>query len=163
MTLAATNVINHNGCQIGRFKPMLCKDDVGSAATSAATDVINHNWRQIGRFKPMLCKDDVGSIAEPTPSLVWADVILANFQRVISCYLQDISTYLSCTAQRVLRTIFMQNSKPKYACLPNKIVEVWINWFCIRNDWWRRLQQCPRCVPGHNSIHHQLFKCCSCM
>ena len=28
----------------------------------------------------------------PTSSLVWADVILADFQRVVSRYLQDIST-----------------------------------------------------------------------
>ena len=50
----------------------------------------------------LLRKDDIGSIMEPTSSLVWADIILADFQRVISCYLQDISTYLTCTAQRVL-------------------------------------------------------------
>ena len=60
-------------------------------------------------------------------------------QRAISRYLQDISTYLSCTAQRVLRTISMQNYKPKYACLPSKIVEVWIDRLCVRYDWWRRL------------------------
>ena len=88
----------------------------------------------------LLCKDDVGSIVKPTSSLVWADVILADFQRVISHYLPDISTYLSCTAQRVWRTIFMQNSKPNYACLPSKIVEVWIDRFCVRYDWWRRVQ-----------------------
>ena len=85
-------------------------------------------------------KDDVGSIVEPTPSLVWADIILADIQRVISRYLPNISTYLSCTAQRVLRTIFMQKFKPKNACLPSKIVEVWIDRFCVRYDWWRRLQ-----------------------
>ena len=34
----------------------------------------------------------------------------------------------------------MQKSKPKYACLPSKIVEVWIERFCVRYDWWRRLQ-----------------------
>ena len=77
---------------------------------------------------------------EPTSSLVWADVILADFQRVISRYLQDISTYLSCTTQRVLRTISMQKAKLKYACLPSKIVEVWIDRFCLRYDWWGRLQ-----------------------
>ena len=79
---------------------------------------------------------------EPTSSLVWGDVILADFQRVVSRYLQDISTYLSyiIQSQRVLRTIFMQKSKPKYACLPSKIVEVWIDWFCLRYHWWRQLQ-----------------------
>ena len=55
--------------------------------------------------------DDVDSIVEPTSSMVWADLILADFQRVISRYMQDISTYLSCIAQRVLRTTFMQKSK----------------------------------------------------
>ena len=43
--------------------------------------------------------DDIGSKAEPTSSLVWADVILADFQRVISRYMQNISTYLSCNAK----------------------------------------------------------------
>ena len=111
--------------------------------TSVAADVINHNGRKnrsIQTFAILLCRDDVGSIVQPTPSLVWANVILADFERVISRYLQDISTYLSCPAQRVLRTIFMQKSKPKYACLPSKIVEVWIDRFCVRYDWWRLLQ-----------------------
>ena len=74
------------------------------------------------------------------PSLVWADVILTDFQRVISRYLQDIGTYLSRTVHRVLRTMIMQKSKPKYACLPTKTTEVWIGRFCVRCDWWRRLQ-----------------------
>ena len=88
----------------------------------------------------LLCKDDIGSVVEPTSSLVWADVILADFQGVISRFLQDISTYLSVTAQWVLRTTFTQKSKPKYACLTSKIVEVWIDRFCVPYDWWRRLQ-----------------------
>ena len=115
----------------------------GTLMTSAAADVINHNGRNIGRFKTytiLLGKDDLGSIVEPKSSLVWTDVILADIQRVISRYLQYISTGLSCTAQRVLRTIFMQKSKPKYACLPSKVVEVWIDGLCVRYDWWRRLQ-----------------------
>ena len=86
---------------------------------------------------------DVDSIVEPTSSMVWADLILADFQRVISRYMQDISTYLSCITERVLRTTFMQKSKPKYACLSGKIVEVWIDRFCVRFDWWRH--QCPQC------------------
>ena len=64
--------------------------------------------------------DDVGSIVEPTSSLGWADFILADFQSVITRYMQNISTYLSCTAQIVLKPLFMQRSKPKYAYLPNK-------------------------------------------
>ena len=63
-----------------------------------------------------------------------------RLQRVISRYLQDITTDLSCTAQRVLITILMQKTMPKYACLPSEIVEVWIDRFCVRYDWWRRLK-----------------------
>ena len=111
--------------------------------TSAAADVINHNGPKIGRFKPMrFCYARMTSAQwwSRRHRRAWADVILADFQRVISRYLQDISTYLSCTAQRVFRTVFMQKSKPKYACLPSKIVEVWIDRFCVRYDWWRWLQ-----------------------
>ena len=95
-------------------------------------------WRRLKR----------GAEIEPTSSLVWADVIRVDFQTVISHYLPNIIIYLFCAAQRLLRTIFMQKSKPKYACLPSKIVEVWIERFCVRNDWWRRLQrhQCPQCA-----------------
>ena len=84
-------------------------------------------------------KDDVGSTVEPRlsrrhhcfePTSSWP----------ISHYLRNIIIYLFCAAQRLLRTIFMQKSKPKYACLPRKIVEVWIERFCVRYDWWRRLQ-----------------------
>ena len=96
-----------------------------------------------------------------TDVIIWADVILADFQRVTSRFLQDISTYLSCTAVRVLRTIFMQNSKPKYACLPSKIVEVWIDRFCVRYDWWRRLQPtssvspvCHASEPNYNKTRN---------
>ena len=115
---------------------------LGTLMTSAAADVINHNGcknQLIQTYAILLCKDDIGSIVEPTSSLVWA-LILADFQRVISRYLQDISTYRSCTAQRVLRTIFMQKSKAKYAYLPSKIIKVWIDQFCVHYDWWRRLQ-----------------------
>ena len=101
---------------------------LGTLMTSAAADVINHNGcknQLIQTYAILLCKDDIGSIVEPTSSVVWA-LILTDFQRVISRYLQDISTYRSCTAQRVLRTIFMQKSKAKYAYLPSKIIKVWI-------------------------------------
>ena len=84
--------------------------------------------------------DDVGSIVEPTSSLAWADVILSDFQRVISRYLQKIRIYFFYTAERMLRIIIMQNSKLIQACFPIKIDEVWIDRFCVRYDWWRRLQ-----------------------
>ena len=38
----------------------------------------------------------------------WADVILADFQTVISYYLQNISTMFFCAAEGMLRTIIMQ-------------------------------------------------------
>ena len=55
--------------------------------------------------------DDVGSIVEPTSSLASVDVILADFQRAISRYLQNISIYLFYTAEKRLKTIIMQNSR----------------------------------------------------
>ena len=55
--------------------------------------------------------DDVSSTIEPTSSLAWADVIHADFQTVMSHHLQNISTYLFCTAERMLRTIIMENSR----------------------------------------------------
>ena len=70
----------------------------------------------------------------------WADVIHADFQRVISRYLQNISAYLFCTTEIMLRTIIMQNSRLIHAYFPLKIDEVWIDRFCVRYDWWRRLQ-----------------------
>ena len=79
-------------------------------------------------------------IVEPTSSLAWADVIHADFQTVISRRLQNISTYLFCTAERMLRTVIMQNSRLIQACFPIKIDEVRIDRFCVRYDWWRRLQ-----------------------
>ena len=77
----------------------------------------------------------------------WADVITGLSRRhpcrfsdgYISHYLRNFIIDLFCAAQRLLRTIFMQKSKPKYACLPSKIVEVWIERFCVHYDWWRRL------------------------
>ena len=54
----------------------------GTLMTSAAAKVINHNRRKIIWFKTYTI-------------LLGKDVILANIQRFISCYLQDISTYLS--------------------------------------------------------------------
>ena len=84
--------------------------------------------------------DDVGSVVEPTSSLAWADVILADFQRVISRYLQNIRIYFFYTAERMLRTIIMKNSKLIQACFPIKIDEVWIDRFCVGYDWLRRLQ-----------------------
>ena len=69
-----------------------------------------------------------------------ADVICSDFQRVISRYIQNISICLSSKTQRGLRTIFMQKSMPQYACLIIEIDEVWIDRFCVRYDWWRRLQ-----------------------
>ena len=57
-----------------------------------------------------------------------------------SRYLQNISTSLFCNAEIMSRTIIMQNFRLIQACFSIKIDEVWINKFCIRYDWWRRLQ-----------------------
>ena len=46
----------------------------------------------------------------------WADVIHADFQTVISRVQQNISTCLFCTAERMLRTVMMQNSRLIQAC-----------------------------------------------
>ena len=51
-----------------------------------------------------------------------------------------ILALVTCKTQWGLETIFMRKSKPKYAYLPSKIVAVWIDRFCLRYDWWRRLQ-----------------------
>ena len=67
------------------------------------------------------------------------DVTHADFQAIISRYLQNIST-LFCTVERMIRTIIMQNSRLVNACFPIKSDEVWIDRFCVRYDWWRRLQ-----------------------
>ena len=92
--------------------------------------------------------DDFGSIVEPTSSLAWADVIRANFQRVLYLVIyKNNSTCLSCKAQRGLRTIFIEKSKPKYAYLPKKFIAVWIDWFCVCYDWWRRLQPMSSVFP----------------
>ena len=77
----------------------------------------------------------------------WADVIRADFQTVISRYLHNVNTRLFCTADRMFRTIIMQNSRLIYACFPIKIDEVWIDWFCVRYDWWRRLQRTSSVSP----------------
>ena len=51
----------------------------------------------------------------------WADVIRADFQTVISRYLHNVNTRLFCTADRMFRTITMQNFRLIYACFPIKI------------------------------------------
>ena len=77
----------------------------------------------------------------------WADVI-TGLSRRHPCRFSDgyisLSTknyYISfpCRSKTVTNYISAK-SKPKYACLPSKIVEVWIKRFFVRYDWWRRLQ-----------------------
>ena len=95
-------------------------------------------------------------IVEPTSSLAWADVIHADFEKVISRGLQNISTYLFCTAERMLRNIIVQNFRLIQACFPIQVDEVWIDRFCIRYDWWRRLQPTSSVSPVW--ILHLLIK-----
>ena len=108
----------------------------GTLMKSAAVDVINHNGRKFGRF--------------------WADVILADFQKVISRYLQDISTYLSCTVERVLRTILMQKSSRNMHVYPTKSSRFEPTDFesvMIDDVGCSRHHQCPRC----DSISHKMY------
>ena len=103
--------------------------------------------------------DDVGSIVEPASLLAWADVILADFQRVISRYLQNIKIYFFYTDERMLRTIIMQNSKLIQACFPIKIDEILIDRFCVRYDWWRRLKPTSSVSPVWLSGVPDYFDC----
>ena len=52
----------------------------------------------------------------------------------------------------------MQNSRLIQACFPIKIDEVWIDRFCVRYDWWRRLQRTssvsPVCVCASGIVDH---------
>ena len=48
----------------------------------------------------------------------------------------------------------MQKSKPKYACLPSKIFEVWIARFCVRHDWWSRLHLTSSMFPVWLNLFH---------
>ena len=41
----------------------------------------------------------------------------------------------------------MQNSRLIQACFPIKIDEIWIDRFCVRYDWWRRLQRTSSVSP----------------
>ena len=86
----------------------------------------------------------------------WADVIHADFQTVISRVQQNISTNAFCTAERMVRTVMLQNSRLIQACFPIKIDEVWIDRFCVRYDWWRRLQRTssvsPVCIYIHDTV-----------
>ena len=56
--------------------------------------------------------DDVGSSQWWRRLHDWADVIHADFQTVISRYLQNINTNLFCTAEVMLRTIIMPQAVP---------------------------------------------------
>ena len=86
----------------------------------------------------------------------WADVIRADFQTVISRYLHNVNTRLFCTADRMFRTIIILNSRLIYACFPIKIDEVWIDRFCVRYDWWRRLQPTSSVSPvWYTSLQNQ--------
>ena len=102
----------------------------------------------------------------------WADVIHADFQTVISRVQQNISTNAFCTAERMVRTVMLQNSRLIQACFPIKIDEVWIDRFCVRYDWWRRLQRTssvsPVCIyiytwySWHKLLHSSGHKTQSC-
>ena len=95
----------------------------------------------ITRYNPLkISTDDVGSSQWWRRLHDWADVIHADFQMVISRYLQNINTYLFCTAERMLRTIIMQNFRLINACFLYKSTRFESTDFASRYDWWRRLQ-----------------------
>ena len=85
-------------------------------------------------------KDGVGSNPWWNRLNYWAVVIRADFQTDKSYHLQNISSSLFSTAEKMLRIIIIQNVKLIQACLSSKVVEVWIDRFCVRYDWWRWLQ-----------------------
>ena len=92
----------------------------------------------------------------------WADVIRADFHAVISRYLHNVNTRLFCTADRMFRTIVMQNSRLISACFPIKVDEVWIDRFCVRYDWRRRLQPTTSVSPVWLKEHNSMKYCLKC-
>ena len=48
----------------------------------------------------------------------------------------------------------MQNSRLLQACFPLKIVEVWINRYCVRYDWWWRQQTTSSMSPLWYMLAH---------
>ena len=72
---------------------------------------------------------------------------LPIFKGLFLVIYKKISIYFFYTAERMLRTIIMQNSKLIQVCFPIKIEEVWIDRFCVRYDWWRH--QCPQCKTSY--------------
>ena len=98
--------------------------------------------------------DDVGSIVEPTSSLALSRRHPCRFS---NRYLHNVNTRLFCTADRMFRTIIMQNFRLNYACFPIKIDEVWIDRFCVRYDWWRRLQRTSSVSPVCDCTVFDLF------
>ena len=78
----------------------------------------------------------------------WADVIRADFQTVISRYLHNVNTRLFSTADKMFRTIIMQNSRLVYACFPIKSTRFESTDFAsvmIDDAGCSRRHQCPQC------------------
>ena len=110
------------------------------------TGRIRANVLHITRYNPLkIGKDEVGSNQWRSRLHYWSDIIRADFQAVISRYQRNITNYIFCTADRMLTTCIMKNSKLIQVCFPSKILEVWIARFCVCYDYWRRLQ-CPQCA-----------------
>ena len=83
-------------------------------------------------MKSYQTSDDVGSAIEPTPSA-------PIFKRLYLIINNTLALTLFCTAEIMLRIIIKQNSRLVQACFPSKIIEVWIDRFRVRYEWWRRL------------------------
>ena len=112
MTSAAAEVTNHSGCK----------------HRSIQTDFAMQGWRRFNRGARRR-----HHWFEPTSSL-------PIFKGSYLVIYKTLALIFPVQLKDCLRNIFMQKSKPKYACLPSKIVEVWIDRFCVCCDWWRRLQ-----------------------
>ena len=131
----------------------------GTLMTSAAADVINHNGHKIDRFKHIrFCYARMTSAQSWSQCHHWFELTssLPIFEGLYLVIYKTLALFFPVQL-RVLRTIFMQKSKPKYACLPSKIVEVWIDRFCVRYDWWRRLHPTSSVSPVCFNIKVKLF------
>ena len=84
----------------------------------------NQWWRRL----------NLGSTIEPTSSL-------PIFKRLYHIIYKTLALFICCAAEKELRTIIMQIFSLIQAFVSSKIIKVSIGRFCVRYDWWRRLQR----------------------
>ena len=109
------------------------------------------NVLYIKRYDPLkIGTDDVGSSQWWRRLHDWADVIHADFQMVISRYLQNISTYLFCTAECQELCLFKIPGWSRYV-FQSKLTRFESTDFAsvmIDDIDCSRRHQYPQCVPG---------------